>query len=423
LSKLPKNKQYYYTNAETGNHDRIHIDANGDFVTTAGEAISEDTEIFERVTTLTIKNTNYQDITGLYYVEAKNSVGTEEITVTNTLTSKEGEEFDVEYKVNGINSTPALPSVECYLPLPAEVEIKEENNLLHTKFTEGADGSLKTATLEVKPEVDAGNPDVTYSWYKFTSTTTEPTSSNGKWIKPTNTNDYSLINRVDTNGDVVNSPKYSADAPGWYWVNVLSELNRDTETLDSNICRVVNHTEKVGIKNLKFRTGDPERGFVDADGKEKEYSYIYKDGEEQESNKNGINAAWGKHIELIVEIDSAFNSLLKSDDITYKWYYTTADNPNKAYEIVDSITEEDKQIAPDTTGQSPIVLETETVNGETKVKSVNSPRIVVRCDSDTNDLETAAIYYCLIQNTLNDEVATWTLNDLNTAGIPTFDIY
>ena len=432
-SKLPKNKQYYY---EDNSSKMVNINDKGEFLDVEGNVL-KDTQLYERFSCLTIKDTDYKGITGLYYIEARNTVGID--TIENVAYNVEvldeetgaKKEAKVSYTVQGINSTPWLSSVECYLPVPQEIKIDSAKNLPESKFLIGSEGAGKTAELTVTPDVDAGNPDRIYSWFKAANKVElEFDADKGEWIKPTVTNNYEQIERKNSEGKDINSPSYEATEEGWYWVNIQSILNRDDKTLDSKICRVVEDVKKPIIKQLIIRPGDNNfnintNDIVSIYDTDKADSIGFNElgiNENYDQLIEGMNLTPGSTVELEVVLDEQFKSRLKSDEITYKWYYVNTEGTT--YEIVDEkdLVDVTKQMSPSLSGGAIAQI------WDNKIESVNNPklraRIIVSDPSDNKSVY--ARFYCLVENKLNNKINALTFKDYidgQTLKMPTFDIY
>ena len=410
-SKLSKNKQYYYLkDAENNLYDRVLVNEDGKFVKTDGTLIADNTQLYERFSVLTIlnrtktQNPDLPDITGVYYVEAINSVGDTQIQVKTKITDANGKEVDLEYHVPGINSTTPLHSNHCYLPVPNDVKIsKAENDLPNTRFTNAS----KKTTLTVIPDADGGNPLRTYTWYKTNDSVTSLTLlEDGKWEKPS-ASKYTMLAK----GENLSSKEVTS--PGWYWVDINSKLNRDERNGASLICRVVDEVEAPEITSMKFRIGDNSGNYP------KDYTPIYEYDLEQKKyvakNTDAIGlATYGAHIELVINISDAFNSLLKSDSLEYTWYQI--DENGITREVVNTIPVDEVNPAKVAPGENSTIVEDQ---------DVKTNILKVRCNANVTDATKGACYYCKITNTLSDQSKSIAYTNYGTGDgkLPTFDVY
>lgn len=402
---IPKNKQYYIADAEGGYKRVIYKMDNQKhtFTTLDGELVPEDTQLFERFTELTIraremekeangdikydefgnpiiadKSEDGKAVTGLYYVTAKNVVGSESIEITNTVQDAEGNDVELKYTIPGINSTPPLTSVECYVPTPKEVVITTD--LKKDVFIN------PNAALMVIPEADGGNPQRTYSWYRYNEDVISESEVTGEWIA-----DEDAIPTAVASG--INMSNHITQTPGWYYVNVESLLNRATKDTNSKICRVVEPTVKPQVVQMsyhKWTDAEIESGALDsAAGWNPVYKVATEDSEEF-IDENGIDqATFGSIYQLKVDIQDGFDSRLKSDDMNYVWYMV---KPNK--DVV--------EVTPELMGRNSEIFE---------INEMNKPILNIRCTDDLNEAKSATAYFCKITNTLAEKPETFAKED------------
>lgn len=396
-TKLATNKQYYLANGERVTYKLQNNKPT--FTKYNGDAVEEGTELFERYSTLKIvpvpeleegqeMPADYRKITGLYHVKARNVVGEDAIKVKNTVIDANGNEVELVYTIPGINSTTHLMSNECYLPTPADINIKDANNLPKDMIIKDA---VNGAILKVTPDKDDGNPMRTYTWYCYKDKIVE--DDLGKWVPA----EGATATQV---GDAqVNQTAAVLDTlePGWYYVNVHSLLNRATVDANSSVVRVVNAPEKPQVVNMEYfpwglSTPNSEltmNQWLDTDMKEY-INYVLKDGAADDANgyDSAIN---GSVASLRVTIDSNLNSLLKSDEISYEWYVIT----------------------PDSTQQGGIPVTADMMGSNSNIHEINEMNtnvLNVRCTSNTDE-SGAYAYYCKITNKLAGESNTFDFKD------------
>lgn len=395
-NKLSVNKQYYAD--VDGNKERVTyklVNGKPTFTKMNDEKVPENTELWERYTTLTIVPVpegsedveDYTKVTGLYYVGARNVVGESAIEVRNTvINSTTGEEVELVYTVPGINSTPELISTECYLPTPADIVINEKNNLAKDIFIKDA---VNGASLKVTPEKDNGNPLRTYTWYRYSDNVDR--DENGVWTP----NEDAVPEQVGEVQVDVASATLNALEPGWYYVNINSLLNRDTESTNSAIARIINVPEKPRVIDMEFapwglKVPDGELSMSDWIDQELASNPILENGELKDENGYD-SASYGSIASLRVGIES-LDSLLQSDNISYEWYVIKPDSADR----------EGTRVTADMMGPNSNIHE---------INTLNTNILNVRCTLDAADDSEAYTYYCKITNTLADQSNTFGYKD------------
>lgn len=394
-SKISTNKQYYVSNGATPANMEIVayklVNGKPTFTKADGSALAENTELFERFTQLTIvavpeepENPEvYSKITGLYHVGAQNVVGTNKITVTNKVMVN-GEEVELVYEVDGVNKTPELLSNECYLPTPAKIEIETNNNLAKNIFI--ADDT-KEASLKVIPNRDKGNPQRTYTWYKYEDNIEEDV--NGIWVP----NESAIAETVSTQVNL-NAATYNATTPGWYYVNVASLLNRATVSKDSALTRVVNLPKKPELASMEYAPWDNKNDApVDP-----QWTLVYKKNATEDdvidSDGYGV-AALGDIVSLritLTDLDPSLDSKLLTDEIKYEWYVIKPD------------TAEAQLITADMIGYNSFIHES---------TKLNTNVLNIRC-VENSPLDRAYQYYCKVTNTLAGKTESLDRKDYET---------
>lgn len=164
----------------------------------------DDKPLYERVTTYTVAEEG--TIAGYYRAGATNTVGD--------------------------NVTKVVYSKTCHFPAPQEV-------VYTTNLADNATiPDESSATLKVEVAEDKGNPAVSYTW-KYTDIEDGDLIAISGIENPTN--------------------EYKTTAPGWYQVDTVAALNRETASKASNICRVTNPVAPLGLERLPTATWpDPE---------------------------------------------------------------------------------------------------------------------------------------------------------------------
>lgn len=386
-NKLEKSRQYYINTGSEESKSFVRVvykyaDGKHTFVKENGEAIPAGTDLYERFTQLIIEPREEGDIsdeskaiTGLYHVAARNVVGNEEITVTNEVTTAEGEKVTLTYTVPGINSTPALQSVECYVPTPKEVVINDKNNLDNNIFID----SVNDAILSIITEPDDGNPQLTYSWYRYDEADVE--NVEGKWVVTDASAEPTFID-----GDIMKTSLIT-DEPGWYFAEIESLLNRATKSTKSNIARVINPPIKPEIVNMKYARWqkDEVSGAWKWWNDESLVPWNYLVENKEVEDEDGIifgdtttdTVLQGDRFRLAIDI-TALESALVTDGVSYKWFVI---EPNKT---------ESREIDASDIGPNKIIP---------SGTSLTNSYLDVNCPYDGE----ANSYYCVITNNLADK--------------------
>lgn len=216
-----------------------------------------DTDLYERYTTLTIKDSDAKNVTGQYWFGATNYIGSNEVVL-----NPDNSDEDPKVAINAINYTNETYSNKCLVPFPVDVVIDAlpENQFIEDKNT------LKAVVNE-----DSGNPIREYTWYR---------------------DEVVISGETDETCDTI--------IPGYYSVSVKSILNRTEKESQSNVCRVLNLPEVPAVKLLTKS--------------ENEIDYVDYIGDMDLK----MGAIVSLKVELV---DSDFaNNELKSDELLYRWY-------------------------------------------------------------------------------------------------------
>lgn len=279
--RVPHEKYYRETTEEDG---ILGIDGKK-YCEYVGEFGEDAPSLYERYTVLMIKNTE-TDITGNYWVAAKNIVNvTDYIRVSNLTAGTFGDGEYYYRNVDGayllattfedskqyyMQSSKELQSVDvqsykCVLPAPTEIVIA-------TDLPEGAILENEQVNLSIaleSPKYEQTN--ISYAWQS----------------KNTVDGDF-------TNIEGATAASYEANAEGWYKVHVVAELNRKETEKDSAIIKVTNLPDPPKVVSQETGSYNVSR-----------------------------NAAT-----LVVAVDSNTvdeNNPLKSDAITYIWQIQVPD--------------------------------------------------------------------------------------------------
>ena len=168
---------------------------------TDDKAPTDNRPLYEKFAVYTVP-TGAVPVTGEYRVEAVNTVGGGEV-------EKDGEKV----KLKQVTSNPQSSAV-CRLISPNMPEFTSQ--LPSTAFMVVNEDNTTSTTLEAKTKEPAKGAIVTYEWYKN-------------------------ITNADDDNDVVgtNAKTLEITEPGWYKVKVSEELNRETKSIESNMCKIM----------------------------------------------------------------------------------------------------------------------------------------------------------------------------------------
>lgn len=338
----------YYTAEKNEDGDIInHVPYYGPFPPAEG------TVLYERFTELTLDPGNY-DIVGEYYVEAVNTISVNTITPDG---------------VTPRNSTTPSPSTKCVVPAPNQVEFN--TNLTTHKFT---DATTKVATLGITVKNDPTMPDYFYTWYSEHENM--PKDENDR------NEDFAVI--ADAKAE-----SYVTGEPGWYYVNVVSKLNRKERENDSIICKVTHLPTAPQIAKLSYLKFPQE---VLESGKDAKDNYAKQESEWTEVTEDykwPTGFVMGDIIRLRVETDLDDLNPLKTEDLNYKWYVQEPDMEARPLDGSD-------------VGPNGLLYE-DTV-------SLNSKFIDVRCILNGSKYN----YFCVITNTIQNESKSTDTSDFET---------
>lgn len=236
-----------------------------------------DIDLYERITTLTIVDSERQDITGRYRIGAKNYIGADTVNITDDLV------------IQAMNSTTESFSKYCTVLTPANLLFKENGNLKENLFLKNGKGDLKIET-----DAGAGNPTVTYTW-----------SFRGRDDK-----EFADLANKGTSLEVT--------TPGWYKAKIKSLLNRQEKELESEVCRVINDPAKPQLNSMEYiRLAE-----LNKDGDLAIWNQVSADTDMGQE----VASAPGDTFALRVNTNfDGINNLLDSDEIKYEWYVITPD--------------------------------------------------------------------------------------------------
>lgn len=262
------------------------------------EKLPTDITLYERFATLEIQEfseedkvnyqNDYQSVTGKYYVEAINNTGSRKVVLADGT------------EINAINATTPKASSYCIVPTPNPVELTKD--LDEDVFTVNG-----TATLIVEAKADPGKPHRTFTWHR-------------------SENKEDMSDAQILTGETLQS--LVTQIPGWYRVDIDSQLNRKIEEKSSTVCRVVNPVEAPHLVKMEFAPWtdaayeNPEEYFARAD--------VWQEVTEEQRMPDTVVTAPGQAVRLriqtrIGEEDSTTNQKLLSDKIEYEWYVIEPD--------------------------------------------------------------------------------------------------
>lgn len=242
------------------------MDAEGALIPYFGTEFPEDEDFYIVETTLTIKDTDNQDITGKYYVEAVNTLG--------------------------INQSQAISSSEILLPAPQTIVMKKD--VPEHIFIEKADG----VQLSVEVEKDANGPKVECEWFGLTDGTTEPETASD----------------IDTS--IGKGWNKTITTPGWYTTIISSTLNRKVRSTDEEgsaprrVCKVTNLPAAPVSQGFSYKIANGEWIVVtDSDG----------DSLLDVISADEIGLGTNVSLKVSTDLDDTKNKLV-SERLEYLWY-------------------------------------------------------------------------------------------------------
>lgn len=268
-----------------------------DYIPYTGIDWPKEGDLYSQITVLKIKKLNKgvaeKDITGKYYVKATNVK-------------------DAEKNLESTGTTPP-----CVLFKPDAFSYTEDLSASETM------NSSSEITLSVKLNPSDKNPVITHSW--------QGTDGDGKSI----TIDSTKINSSDTGSSCV------VTTPGFYSVTTTSTLNRLNETVTSTSCKVVNQIQAPQITACYCDYSSNNSYDKDKEGL---LTWINKADDEDSTAiqwndfddtayviNNKINYADIFFLridhDLLNEIKK--EQSLKTDKLTYEWYYSKNDNTSE----------------------------------------------------------------------------------------------
>lgn len=201
--------------------------------------LEADAVLFEKYSTFTVPTTG--TVTGVYNAAAWNTIDASGYVKEDNLTEArfnvgtyytkynkeyiEAEEFDADatyysYVKDSLTTLIPAESTSCLLPGPREIQISSNlaaGAVLMPKDAEHPDELV--ANLAVEVEEDSYLPLITYAWKSSDKSADDVKAEANKEVIGTN-------------------DSYVATEPGWYGVEVKSELNRKDSTKFSNVIKV-----------------------------------------------------------------------------------------------------------------------------------------------------------------------------------------
>ena len=345
--------------------------------------LPHDETLYQRFTTLQIMPATEEmgdlakDVTGLYWVGATNYVGNDRYQI------KDEYNPGVVGEIYAANFTAENRSNVCYVPTPQEMIIEKE--LPQDLFIEKLeDGTLK-AVLEFGLSEDPGQPVRTFTWY------CNPLSE-------TFDRDEDLVVAEEIGADT-----HETDTPGWYYVDVESNLNRSTTKMNSKqICRVLNHAKAPQLKQMFYARWtdsakeNPDAYFAD----ERNWTKIYDVSEDPEKwvEMDEDVAEFGDilRLKIVTDLDDAALNRegLLSDDLVYTWHVIEPDGVKELGEQDIELDNNGYLIAPP-------------VDGVDHYKRLGTNEIDVRCKVNNKIYS----FFCQVDNHLVNETKTLARDD------------
>lgn len=297
------NERYYTVDADNANGYSLYT----------GNLPAE-VDLYERYSTFVVPSEG--SITGYYQAAAWNNIAVPngfsrykgELTIEEFINGKfyvkdgalykEAESFDANavYYVNKVLTT-LYPtrSDACLLPAPADVAFAVGGNLMEGAILKllNEEESIYGTDLKVSVADDKYEPTVKYDWYKSVISAEDA---------------IDLETHKDDVFATTNVPALSVSEPGWYSVNVVSELNRTEKTLLSEPCKV---------------TFKPEPPYVDPQ--------ILPFGN---VTKEPVSFTVTPHINN----PNNMADLLMSDGISYVWQISHADTNETYIDLTDAFS-------------------------------------------------------------------------------------
>lgn len=340
VGKNPLNGEHerYYIIAQDGNY----IDANNIAYKDYVGNIPADEDLYERYSTLTIPADSEDEpvsVTGLYYAAAWNIIDASGYTKVDNLTEdrfntgdfyiKIGKQYikettfdpneDYYVKIDKILETPfPTETSTCVLPGPHPITVSKNLNE-QLIFDENEEIQL---TIEI--EDDDYDPEISYDW-RTSITSKESVFTEADTVLNDNSNnlripgyvlapimDEETFNQgiyyiIDKDKKYIrakeydNNVSYYTENAGWFGVNIISKLNRKSESYPSNIVKV---THNPIPPEVNYLGDDPQKIFGSLTATKESVTF--------EVNVNN----------QVLDI----NNLLKSENIEYIWQMSPVDS-------------------------------------------------------------------------------------------------
>lgn len=257
----PKDEYVEVTPTERVKHERYYQLVNGSYKLYTGN-IPAEVKLYERYNVLELPKSG--EVTGYYKACVYNSVN------------------DLVTRIPVFSST-------CMLPGPQKIVFKENGNL--PKGAILADDSFINLAVDI--EEDIYNPKTTYIWRKSQAAKDE--------VLDTVTSAWQTLAENDVN----------VTEPGWYSVQVKSELNREETNTFSSVCKVTNMPEPPVVESKgsmvvlhNITAGNPQTLTVEAD-------IVNEDDWGRELLTEKFEYIW--QIKLMNAMDSAYMTLTEDN--------------------------------------------------------------------------------------------------------------
>jgi hypothetical protein len=336
-----------------------------------------DTNIYERFSVLRIRpadendtDTDWEAVTGTYYVEGTNYVG----ETYCALGKDPADETKVVY-VEARNRANAVPSSDCLVLTPIDV-----------KFTDNLDVDKKLVSdkveLKVETAKDGGEPELTYNWYYSATKLEQSDIVKDGVIQPVPASAQLIKGGADA-AQLINRSEYTATEPGWYYVLANSKLNRKNKQEVTNVCRITEATAKPNVVATKWIKWESDMTQEDFD-KSNEWN-------PSKGMEEAVHITNTPQVRLQVDLawDADKDMALQTDTVEYEWWIITPDNgAQKLLDGVDNIADD-----------SGCVLAGQPVDK-------NYLDVHVRWTTEGHQT-----FYCVVKNTLANETAEFGLDD------------
>lgn len=268
-----------------------------------------DKTLYERYSVLHLMDSNNQNITGDYWVEAINYVG----ETYYAIDPKDPSKGTIEAR----NHTNKISSDICKVLTPNDVIF--EKDLDYIEFL--PEDNSKKVKLHVELEKDGGDPNIDFAWYR---SATKLDSMEVESI-----DDDDLIEDAGVQGVLIPKFDYETNEPGWYYGLASSKLNRKVKKEVTKICKVANIPSKPNVVKTKWVSWREEALVKGSQDEVNAWFNALPDSEWNDAEKmeNSITHAGTPLVRLQVDIewDKDIDEGLQTDKVTYEWHVIKPD--------------------------------------------------------------------------------------------------